>query len=83
MHLCMSTDGQRKKTRRQIKIVRLLSGYSDTQKGYRLFCLDTGKILISRDVKFQEQHFSAAQSQTYAEFAISHFLKDQKQWEIH
>ena len=45
-------------------------GYSDTQKGYRLLCSNTGKILISRDVKFREQNFSAAQPQAYDEFAI-------------
>ena len=62
-------DSQRKKLDVKSKLYCFV-GYADTQKGYRLLCPDTGKILISRDVKFQEQSFSAAQPQTYAEFAI-------------
>ena len=46
-------DGKRKKLDVKSKLY-VFVGYSDTQKGYHLFCPDTGKILISRDVKFQE-----------------------------
>ncbi|XP_075076737.1 uncharacterized protein LOC142163361 [Nicotiana tabacum] len=35
----------------------VLIGYSETQKGYRLFDLDARKVFISRDVSFREQVF--------------------------
>lgn len=35
----------------------ILLGYDVSAKAYRLYCLDTSKIIVSRDVKFNERSF--------------------------
>ncbi len=46
----------------------ILVGYSETQKGYRIFIPDSKKITITRDVKFDENTFGGTKNQNLIKF---------------
>ena len=43
-------------------IKRVFLGYGDGVKGYRLWCLDSQKLIYSRDVKFNEEMLKSSPS---------------------
>lgn len=55
----------------------VLMGYSETQKGYKLYNIDTKSFFISRDVRFYEHVFTISKNNDDAFYERSISLNEQ------